>query len=203
MDIFKGCCAGFLNQQIFILPNIKGILVGVVGMEPDYKNIISHIDIDRSLGAIEYSSFNGMEDESILEFKSDIEAGNDSIEMHLVKSKAYKEALVLRLKKSDGAFSGTWRDFLREEQKTFGGSKIFYIDNDCSKLLVLALPNEVRNKMNMVITRLNKINEKITRINARIKKENIELYTSRAKNKAAMDKKKDDIINFINQNLRV
>ncbi|MBS3100586.1 hypothetical protein J4204_00450 [Candidatus Woesearchaeota archaeon] len=172
-------------------------------MEPDYKNIISHIDIDRSLGAIEYSSFNGMEDESILEFKSDIEAGNDSIEMHLVKSKAYKEALVLRLKKSDGAFSGTWRDFLREEQKTFGGSKIFYIDNDCSKLLVLALPNEVRNKMNMVITRLNKINEKITRINARIKKENIELYTSRAKNKAAMDKKKDDIINFINQNLRV
>ncbi|MBI2650147.1 hypothetical protein HYX04_02425 [Candidatus Woesearchaeota archaeon] len=172
-------------------------------MEQDYKNIISHIDIDRSLNAIEYSSFHGMEDESIVEFKSDIEAGNDSIEMHLVKSRAYKEALILRLKKSDGAYSGAWRDFLREEQKTFGGSKMFYIDNDCNKLLVLSLPNEIRNNMNMVITRLNKINEKITRINARIKKENLDLYASRLKEKGAMDKKKDDIINFINQNLRV
>ncbi len=172
-------------------------------MEHDYKNIISHIDIDRSSDATEYSSFNGAEDEAILEFKNDIEAGNDSIEMHLVKSKAYKEALVLRLKKSDGAFSGAWRDFLKEEQKTFGGSKIFYINNDCSKLLVLSLPNEIRNKMNMVITRLNKINEKITRNNSRIKKENLDLYASRLKEKGAMDKKKDDIINFINQNLRV
>jgi len=172
-------------------------------MEHDYKNIISHIDVDRSLDATEYSSFSSIEDESILEFKNDIEAGNDSIEMHLVKSRAYKEALVLRLKKSDGAYSGAWRDFLREEQKTFGGSKIFYINNDCSKLLVLSLPNEIRNKMNMVITRLNKINEKITRINARIKKENLGLYASRLKNKGPMNKKKDDIINFINQNLRV
>ena len=172
-------------------------------MEQDYKNIISHIDIDRSSDATEYFSFNGVEDEAILEFKSDIEAGNDSIEMHLVKSKAYKEALVLRLKKSDGAFSGAWRDFLREEQKTFGGSKIFYINNDCSKLLVLSLPNEIRNKMNMVITRLNKINDKISRINARIKKENLNVYTSRIKSKEAVNKKKDDIINFINQNLRV
>ena len=169
----------------------------------DYKNIISHIDIDRSLGAIEYFSFNGMDDGAIAEFGSDIEGSNDSIELHLVKSRAYKEALVLTLKKSNGAYNEAWRDFLKEEQKTFGGSKMFYINDECSKLLVLALPNEVRNKMNMVITRLNKINEKITRINARIKKENIELYTSRAKNKAAMDKKKDDIINFINQNLRV
>ena len=172
-------------------------------MEQDYKNIISHIDIDRSLGAIEYFSFSGVEDEAILEFKNDIEAGNDSIEMHLVKSKAYKEALVLRLKISNGAYSDAWRDFLREEQKTFGGSKIFYIDNECSKLLVLSLPNEVRNKMNMVITRLNKINEKITRINAKIKKENLDLYASKSKDKGAVDKKKDDIINFINQNLRV
>ena len=172
-------------------------------MEHDYKNIISHIDIDRSLDAIEYFSFNGAEDESVLEFKNDIEAGNDSIEMHLVKSRAYKEALILRLKKSNGAFSDAWRDFMREEQKTFGGSKIFYINNDCSKLLVLSLPNEIRNKMNMVITRLNKINEKITRINTRIKKENLDLYASRLKEKGAMDKKKDDIINFINQNLRV
>jgi len=172
-------------------------------MVHDYKNIISHIDIDRSIDATEYFSFNGVEDEAVLEFKNDIEAGNDSIEMHLVRSKAYKEALILRLKKSDGAFSDAWRDFMRDEQKTFGGSKIFYINNDCSKLLVLSLPNEIRNKMNMVITRLNKINEKITRINARIKKENLDLYASRLKEKGAMDKKKDDIINFINQNLRV
>ena len=142
-------------------------------MEHDYKNIISHIDIDRSLDSIEYFSFHGMEDESILKFKEDIEAGNDSIELHLIKSKAYKEGLILNLKKSSIDKADVWRDLFREEQKTFGGSKIFYINNDCSKLLVLSLPNEIRNKMNMVITRLNKINEKITRINSRIKKENM------------------------------
>ena len=172
-------------------------------MEPDYKNIISHIDLDRSLGAIEYFSFNGIEDESVAEFKTDIEAGNDSIELHLIKSKSYKEALILRLKKSNGAYSDVWRDFLREEQKTFGGSKIFYISDDCSKLLVFALPNETRNKLNMVITRLNKINDKIGRVNAKIKKENFDIYSSRIRGKEAMNKKKDDIINFINQNLRV
>ncbi len=171
-------------------------------MEHDYRNIISHIDIDRSLGAIEYSSFNGIEDESILEFKEDTEAGNDSIELHLIKSKAYREVIILRLKKSNGAYADTWRDFLKEEQKTFGGSKIFYINNDCSKLLVLSLPNEMKNKINMLITRLNKINDKIKRINAKIKKENLDLYTSRVRNKET-DKKKDDIVNFINQNLRV
>ena len=116
-------------------------------------------DVDRSLGAIEYFSFNGIEDESVDEFRDDFEISNDSIELQLIKSKAYKEALILKLKKSAGAYSDTWRDFLKEEQKTFGGSKIFYIDNDCSKLLVLSLPNEVKNKLNMVITRLNKIND--------------------------------------------
>ena len=172
-------------------------------MEPDYKNIISHIDIDRSLGAIEYFSFNGIDDFHILEFKDDIGAGNDSIELHLIKSKAYKEVLVLRLKKSDGAYSGAWRDFLKDEQKTFGGSKIFYVNNDSSKLLVLALPNEIKNKVNMLITRLNKINDKITRINTKIRKDNLELYASKIRNREAANKDKDDIINFINQNLRV
>ena len=172
-------------------------------MESYYKNIISHIDIDRSLNAIEYFSFNGFEDEIILDFKDDIEAGNDSIELHLIKSKAYKEALILRLKKSNGAYSEVWKDFLKEEQKTFGGSKIFYINDDCNKLLVLSLPNEIKNKMNMLITRLNKINERITRINAKIKKENLDLYTSKIRSKEAVNKKKDDIINFINQNLKV
>ena len=171
-------------------------------MELDYKNLISHIDIGRNLGAIEYFTFNGLEDDGILSFKGDIVAGNDSIELHLVKTKSYREALILKLKKGDGS-SDVWRDFLREEQKTFGGSKMFYIDNDCSRLLVLSLPNEIRNKLNMVVTRLNKINDRITRINSRIKKENSDIYTSKIRNKEAADKKKDDIINFINQNLRV
>ena len=169
----------------------------------DYKNIISHIDIDRSLGAIEHFSFNGIEEESVLEFKDDIEAGNDSIELHLVRSKSYKEALILRLKKTNGSYSDVWKDFLKDEQKTFGGSKIFYVNSGCSKLLVLSLPNEMNNKLNMLITRLNKINDKISRINSKIKKENLDIYASRMKNREAMNKKKDDIINFINQNLRV
>ncbi len=170
-------------------------------MEHDYRNIVSHIDIDRSLDAIEYSAFNGIEEEGILDFKDDFEAGNDSIELHLIKSKAYKEALVLSLT-GNGA-STDWRSFLKEEQKTFGGSKIFYMNNDCSKLLVLSLPNEMPNKLNMVITRLNKINEKISRINSKIKKENLDLYSSKMKDKESGNRKKDEIINFINQNLRV
>lgn len=168
----------------------------------DYKNIISHIDIDRSLDAIEHSSFNGIEDGHVFEFRSDIEAGNDSIELHLIKSSAYKEMLILNLKRGNGIYSDAWKEFLKEEQKTFGGSKIFYINDECSKLLVFALPNEMQSKLNMVVTRLNKINEKITRSNAKIKKENLDLYASKVRNKEA-DKKKDDIINFINQNLRV
>ena len=169
----------------------------------DYRNIISHIDIDRSLDAIEHFSFNGIEEEYVYNFRNDIEEGNDSIELHLIKSKAYKEALILKLKKTEGNYSDAWRDFLKEEQKTFGGSKIFYIDNECAKLLVLALPNEIKNKLNMMITRLNKINEKISRLNSKIKKENLDLYVSKIKSKESGNKNKDDIINFINQNLRV
>ena len=170
---------------------------------PDYRNIISHIDIDRSLGSIEYFSFNLDSQGYTQDFLKDIEEGNDSIEMHLVKSMAYKEALILRLKKTNGTYSDVWKELLKEEQKTFGGSKIFYINNDCSSLLVLSLPNEMKNKMNMVIVRLNKINEKISRINSRIKKENIDLYASRVKGKQNDQKEKEDIINFINQNLKV
>ena len=172
-------------------------------MEHDYRNIISHIDIDRSLGAIEHFSFSGIDDAPIYNFRNDIEEGNDSIELHLIKSKAYKEALILKLKKAEGNYSDAWRDFFREEQKTFGGSKIFYIDNECTKLLILALPNEIKNKVNMLITRLNKINEKITRLNSKIKKDNLELYMSKVKSREASDKNKDEIINFINQNLKV
>ena len=173
-------------------------------MEHDYKNIISHIDIDRTLGSIQHFAFNGMEESQVQDFKNDIVSGNDSIEMHLVKSNAYKEALILKLKKIDSIYSGeSWRDLLKEEQKTFGGSKIFYIDDDCAKLLVLSLPNEMKTKVNMLITRLNKINEKISRVNSKIKKDNLDLYNVKVKNKEATDKQKDEIINFINMNLKV
>ena len=172
-------------------------------MEHDYKNIISHIDVDRSLGAIEYSAFHGMEGESVLDFKEDIESGNDSIELHLVKSNSYKESLILHLKKSDDAYPQVWKELLKEEQKTFGGSKIFYIDSGCSRLLVLSIPNEIKNKINMVVTRLNKINDKISRINSKIRKENLDLYASKVKSRESHDKNKDEIINFINQNLKV
>lgn len=167
----------------------------------DYKNVISHIDIERSSDSINHFPFSGMEEEKVLEFKEDIEEGNDSIELHLVKSKGYKEALILKLKTTDGIFSG-WKELLKDEQKTFGGSKIFYMNHECSRLLVLSLPNEMTNKLNMLVTRFNKVNEKISRANSKIKKENLNLYESKIKNKEA-NKKKDEIINFINMNLRV
>ena len=173
-------------------------------MEHDYKNIISHIDIDRTLGAIQHFGFDGIESEKVSDFKNDMQSGNDSIELHLVKSNAYKEALILRLKKTDSIYSGqSWRELLKEEQKTFGGSKIFYIDDECTKLLILSLPAEMKTKVNMLITRLNKINEKISRVNSRIRKDNLDLYAAKVKNKEATDKEKDEIINFINQNLKV
>jgi len=176
----------------------------VVAVEQDYKNIISHIDIDRTLDAMQHFAFNGWDSHQILEFKDDTESGNDSIELHLIKSNAYKEALILKLKKTDLIYSGeSWKELLKEEQKTFGGSKIFYIDNDCTKLLMLSLPNEMKTKVNMLVTRLNKINEKITRINSKIRKDNIDVYMAKTKNKEASDKEKDEIINFINQNLKV
>ncbi len=173
-------------------------------MEQDYKNIISHIDIDRTLGAMQHFAFKGWDNVQILEFKDDTESGNDSIELHLIKSNAYKEALILKLKKTDIIYSGElWRELLKDEQKTFGGSKIFYIDNNCTKLLMLSLPNEMKAKVNMLITRLNKINEKITRINSKIRKDNIDIYNIKSRNKEASDREKDDIINFINMNLKV
>ena len=173
-------------------------------MEQDYKNIISHIDIDRTLDAMQHFTFSGWDSPQILEFKNDTESGNDSIELHLIKSNAYREALILKLKKTDLIYSGeSWKELLKEEQKTFGGSKIFYIDNNCTKLLIFSLPNEMKTKVNMLITRLNKINEKISRINSKIKKDNLDIYNVKSRNKEASDKEKDEIINFINQNLKV
>ena len=168
----------------------------------DYKNVISHIDIERSSESIQHLSFEGIDEEAIADFREDIEGSNDSIELQLVKSKAYKEALVLKLKASGNFYE--WKGLLKEEQKTFGGSKIFYMNHEGSKLLILSLPNEMTNKLNMLITRFNKVNEKISRANSRIKKDNLDVYEERMKDKQANNnKKKDEIINFINQNLKV
>lgn len=169
-------------------------------MAEGYKNLIPHIDIDRSTESVEVSEFKGFGDLKFFEFIRDIESDNDSIELHLIKSISYKEIIILGFKKADS--SGTWREFLKEEQKTFGGSKIFYINEHCTKIMVLALHNEMPNKVRMVINRINKINEKLARINSRIKKENLDTYNYKAKNKNLKDAK-DDIINLINQNLKV
>jgi len=172
-------------------------------MEHDYKNTISYIDIDRTLEGIEHFSFDGIESDSIAEFRNDMEAGNDSIELHLIKSKSYKDAVILRLKNNSDSSTDMWKELLKEEQKTFGGSKIFYIDDSCSKLLVLSIPNEIKAKINMAVTRLNKLNDRISRLNSKIRKDNIDLYLSKMKSKESADKEKDEIINFLNQNLRV
>ena len=169
-------------------------------MEHDYKNIISHIDIDRSLDSLEIVKFEGIVSPLADEFSQDILASNDAIELHLIKTKSYKEALILKLK-SKGA-GKEWKELLHDEQKTFGGSKIFYMNNDCSKLLVLGVPNEIKSKLNLVVSRLNKTNEKIGRINSKIKKDNTDLFSLRIRSKET-NKEKEELINFINQNLRV
>ena len=169
-------------------------------MEQDYKNIIPHIDIDRSLDSLEIVKFEGIESSLVEEFRQDMETHNDAIESHLIKTKSYKEVLVLKLKSKDSG--NEWKELLHDEQKTFGGSKIFYMNNDCSKLLVLGVPNEIKSKLNLVVSRLNKANEKISRINSKIKKDNTDLFSLRIRSKET-NKEKEELINFINQNLRV
>lgn len=163
-----------------------------------YKNVVPHLDIDRSLTSFVYLNIDSIDLENFSDFKWDIEDGNDSIELHLIKSNSYKEALVLKLKEP----TMEWLPILREEQKTFGGSKIFYISSSCDKLLLFSISGEMKNKINMMITRLNKVNEKISRSNAKIKKDNIDLYSMKLKNKEMIDQK-EEILNFINQNLKV
>ena len=163
-----------------------------------YKNVVPHLDIDRSLTSFFYMSFDTIDLHNFSDFIDDIEEGNDSIEMHLIKSNSYKEALALKLKEPNME----WLPLLKEEQKTFGGSKIFYISKNCDKLLLFSIGGEMKNKINMLITRLNKVNEKISRNNSKIKKENIDLYSMKLKNREMIDQK-EEILNFINQNLKV
>lgn len=168
----------------------------------DYRNLVSTIDIDRSVDVIEHSEFKGMYDYYAGEFLDDIEKNNDAIELTLIRSKSYKEMVILALRKSGNGSTELWKELLKDEQKTFGGSKIFYMNKDCSKLLVLINPKEMANKIGMLITRLNKINDRIVRMNTRIKKGNRELYSTHIKEKESPNKTKDEIINLINLNLR-
>ena len=165
--------------------------------EPLYRNFISHINIDRSINAIEYFSFNSTEDEKFLEFKEDIFAQNDTIELNLIKNNAYKEAVILKINK--GVEKEIAWELLKDEQKTFGGSKLFYLNDNSDKMLVMAVPGSLDGKLNMVIQRLNKINEKVSRFNSKIKKNNFDIYKKRIK----MHNKKDRIIDLINKSLRV
>ncbi|MBL7054864.1 hypothetical protein ISS05_03840 [Candidatus Woesearchaeota archaeon] len=168
-----------------------------MGEEPLYRNFISHIDVDRSINNIEYFAFTTVDDVRVKEFKQDIEQNNDVIEMNLIETNSYKEAIVLTLKKDKN--SEIWCSLLKDEQKIFSGNKLFYLNNEYSKILVLSIPENMEGKLRMVISRLNRINEKINRFNLKIKKENFDVYQKRTKSKD----KKDRIINLINQNLKV
>ena len=165
-----------------------------------YKDSVPPIDFSRDLEHIEFFDFEGTDGPAIADFVADIEGSNDSIEQHLVRTKSYKEALILTLPLSEHPH--LWQQFLREEQKTFGGSKIFYLNRDFSRVLVLSVKDEMLNKVSMAITRINKVNERIHRYNALVKKDNLELYETIARKKDAVSKK-DEIIHFIQQNLKV
>ncbi len=164
-----------------------------------YKNLISHIDLNRSIDTIDYFNFNDMDKEpKFTEFLNDINKDNDTIELNLIKNRVYKEAVIMSLN-----IINAEKDFLKEiikdEQKTFGGSKLFYVNDGFDRILVMAVRGIMDGKLNMVINRLNKANEKIYRLNAKIKKENMEMYMKRK----SINDKKDVIVNMINKNLKV
>ena len=154
-----------------------------------YGNLISHIDINRSVNSILYFNFSDKEKiPRFQEFIKDIETKNDTIELNLIKNKAYKEAVIMSLN-INTRDDNTLLQLIRDEQKTFGGSKLFYLDDAFSKILIVAVSGSMDGKLAMVINRLN----------SRIKKENLEIYLKRK----SINDKKDTIINFINKNLKV
>ena len=163
-----------------------------------YRNLISHIDINRGVNSIEYITFRDINDELVFkEFLSDINVSNDTIELNLINNKAYKEAVIMSLH-MDPREKHILVRMIKEEQKTFGGSKLFYLNDMFDKILVVSVPRSMEGKLSMVINRLNKINERISRLNSRIKKENLEIYKKRE-----VKDKKDIIVDMINRNLRV
>ena|SRR3989338_5402301 len=165
---------------------------------PDYKNLVSHIDINRNVDSIGYFNFSDLtSDLQFYEFEKDINSGNDSIELSLIRNRAYKEAVILTLSNKVN-WDAKLLDMIREEQKTFGGSKLFYLNDKSDKILILATPGSMESKLEIVISRLNKVNEKVQRINSKIKKENSEAFAHRQN----IDDKKERFINIINKNLK-
>ena len=166
---------------------------------PIYRNLVSTIDINRSIDSIEYINFRDINNEFIFrEFLSDINSNNDAIELSLINNKAYKESVIMSLNRNISR-NATLIDMIKEEQKTFGGSKLFYLNAAFDKLLVISVPRSMEGKLNMVINKLNKINDKIARLNSKIKKENLEIYMKRQ----GLKDKKDIILDMINRNLKV
>jgi len=166
---------------------------------PTYRNLISSIDINRSIDSIEYINFRDINNELVFkDFLNDIKLDNDTIELNLINNKAYKEAVIMSLNK-DISTNTTVISMIKEDQKTFGGSKLFYINDAFDKILVISVPRSMEGKLNMVINRLNKINEKIARLNSKIKKENLEIYMARQ----SLKDKKDTVVNMINERLKV
>lgn len=166
---------------------------------PTYKNLISHIDLNRSIGSIDYFNFNDMDKEpKFMEFLNDINQDNDTIELSLIKNKVYKEAVIMSLNIIN-AEKGFLKKIIKDEQKTFGGSKLFYVNDGFDRILVMSVRGSMDGKLNMVINRLNKANEKIYRLNTKIKRENTEMYMKRR----SINDKKDAIVNMINKNLKV
>jgi len=172
-------------------------------MEPEhsalYRNLISILDIDRNINAVAIVSFNAIEKSPFYsEFSKDIFSSNDQIELNLVKHNAYSEGILLTLHtklREDPLLMG----LVLEHQRTFGGSKLFYLNESKDKILVLALPGSMEGKLQMVVNRINKVNEKVHRLNQKIKKDNIDNFTRR---QGSTDKK-DLILNVVNKNLKV
>jgi len=165
-----------------------------------YKNLISRVDIDRNVDSIEYFKFDKMVSEiRFREFLNDISSNNDVIELNLIKNNAYKEAVIISLNTHNGSDKYRLLEMIKVEQKTFGGSKLFYLNDSCNKILVMAVSKSIEGKFSMVINRFNKINDKVNRLNLRIKRENLDTYM----NRKGTNEKKDALINIINRNLRV
>src|SRR3989338_4388662 len=143
--------------------------------------------ITASLYALLFIRFSSIA--SLLELASLINSLNNN--------KAYKEAVIMSLHINRRDY-GILLDMIKSEQKTFGGSKLFYLNDAFDKILVVSVPRSTEGKLSMVINRLNKVNEEIARLNLRIKKENMEIYMKRESKD-----KKDTIINMINRELRV
>ena len=84
---------------------------------PTYKNLISHIDLNRSIGSIDYFNFNDMDKEpKFMEFSNDINQDNDTIELSLIKNKVYKEAVIMSLNIIN-AEKGFLKKIIKDEQK--------------------------------------------------------------------------------------